>query len=68
MDGLLVTREEIKPAGVALIALLKMGPTERTQGWLPKNFEHGRRLLGEPLKNVRTFQAHVVKLAMEEGT
>ena len=33
-----------------------------------KNFEHGMRTLGEPLKNVHTFQARVVKLAMEGGT
>ena len=68
VDGLIVTREEIRPARAALISPLKMGPTERTQGWFPKNFEHGMRLLEEPLKNLRTFQAHVIKLAMGEGT
>ena len=30
--------------------------------------EHGMRLLGESLKSVHTFQAHMVKLATEEGT
>ena len=44
-----------------------MGPPERTQGWFPKNFEHGMCLMDEPLKNMRTLQAHAAKLAMETG-
>jgi len=51
VEGLIVDiGEKIRPAKAALVALLKMGPSERTQGWFPKNFEHGMRLLGEPLK------------------
>ena len=46
-------------------ALLQMGPSERTQGWFPKQFDHGTFLLDEPIKKVRTFQSHVVRLAME---
>ena len=49
----------------ALIALLEMDPPERTQGWVPKQFDYGIFLLGEPLDKVRTFQTHVVRLAME---
>ena len=30
-----------------------------------KKFEHGMRLLGEPLTKAGTFQAHVARLAME---
>jgi hypothetical protein len=48
-----------------LIALLEMDPSERTQGWFPKQFDYGMYLLGEPLEKVRTFQSHVVRLAME---
>ena len=36
VDGLIVRRGEIRPAGAAMVALLKMEPTERTQGWSPK--------------------------------
>ena len=57
----------VEPARGALIALLKMGPPERTQGWFPKQFDHGMYLLGESLDKVRTFQRHVVRLAMENG-
>ena len=67
IDGLIIKIKEVKPAKAAPLALLKIGPTERTQGWFPNNFEHGMRLLGEPLKHVRTFQAHVLMLATEAG-
>ena len=67
VDGLMRDIGGIQPAKAALAALLLMGPPERTQGWLPPKFEHGMRLLGEPLKKIRTFQAHVVRLAMEAG-
>ena len=53
------------PAWEALIALLGMGPRERTQGWPPKQFDHGMYLLEQPLDRVRKFQTHVVRLAME---
>ena len=65
VDGLINTMKEISPVRSALVALVKMDPTERTQGWPPENFEHGMRISGEPLVKVRTFQAHVTKLAME---
>ena len=42
-----------------------MGPSERTQGWLPRTFDHGMCLLGEKIDNVRAFQARVVGLAMD---
>ena len=32
---------EAAPARGALIALLEMGPPERTQGWFPEQFDHG---------------------------
>ena len=67
VDGLIHDMGGIQPAKAALVALLSMGPSERTHGWLPKNFEHGMRLLGEPLKKVRTFQVHVVRLVIEAG-
>ena len=51
------------PARGALIALLEMGASERTQGWFSKQFDHGMYLLGEPLEKLRKFQAHVVRLA-----
>ena len=47
---------------------LKDGTDRTNPGMVPKKIEHGMRLLGVPLKNIRTLQAHVVKLAMEEGT
>ena len=53
------------PVRGALVALLEMGTSERTQGWFPKPFDHEMYLLGEPLEKVREFQAHVVRLAME---
>ena len=58
---------EAVPVRGALIALLEMGPSERSQGWFPKQFDYGMYLLWEPLKKVRRFQAHVVRLAMETG-
>ena len=68
VDGLIIKTKEIKPTRAALIALLKMGPSERTQGRFPKQyFKHSMRIRGEPLKHVRTFQAHVAKLVMEAG-
>ena len=67
VDGVICRVKEAAPARAALIDLAKMGPSERTQGWFPKSFEHGMRLLGEQLAEVRTFQSHVVKLAMETG-
>ena len=55
----------VAPTQGALIALLEMGPSERIQGWFPKQFDHGMYFLGEPLDKVRAFQTHVVRLAME---
>ena len=54
-----------KKSRQALVDLLKMGPEERTQGWLPRTFDHGMYLLGEKIDNVRAFQARVVGLAMD---
>ena len=53
------------PARGALIALLEMGPSERTQGWFPKQFDYWMYLLGEPLEKVRKFQAQVTRPTME---
>ena len=55
------------PAWGALIALRDIGTSERTQGWFPKQLDHGMYLLGEPLDKVRKFQTHAVRLAMETG-
>ena len=38
VDGLIHDIGGIQPVKAALIALLSMGPSERTQGWFPKNF------------------------------
>ena len=65
VDEVLSRVPKAVPARAALVALMKMGPSERTQGWFPKCFEHGMRLLGEPLAEARTFQSQVVRLAME---
>ena len=67
IDGLIIKIKEVKSAKAALLALIQMGPSERTQGWFQKKIEHGMRLLGELLRNVRTFQARVVKLAAKTG-
>jgi hypothetical protein len=67
VENLIATIPAVAPARGALIALLEMGPSERTQGWFPKQFDHGMYLLGEPLEKVRIFQSHVVRLAMEAG-
>ena len=48
---LIVTRENIKPTRVALIFLLKVGPTKRTYGWFPKTIEYGMHLLGGAAQN-----------------
>ena len=50
VDGLIHNIGGIQPAKADPIALVSMGPPERTQGWFPKVFEHGMRLLGEQLK------------------
>ena len=34
----------VAPARGALIALLEMEPSERTQGWFPKRFDYGMYL------------------------
>ena len=34
----------VAPARGALIAILEMGPSERTQGWSPKQFDHGTQI------------------------
>ena len=52
------------PARGALIALLEVGPPERTRGWFPKQFDYGMHLLVEPLEKVHKFQARI-RLAME---
>ena len=67
VGGLINDIGGIQPAKAVLTALLSMGPPERTQGWFPIIFEHGMRLLGEPLEKVRMFQAHVVGQFMEAG-
>ena len=46
VSGLINQIKEVRLAKAALLALIKMGPSERTDGWFPKNFEHGMRLLG----------------------
>ena len=38
VDGLIHDIGGIQPAKAALIALLSMRPSERTQGWFPKEF------------------------------
>ena len=65
MENLIARILDVETARGALRALLQMGPTERTQGWLLKQFDHGMYLLKEPIKRVHTFQARVVRLAME---
>ena len=55
----------VAPARGAFIALLEMGPSERTQGWFPKQSDYGVYLLGEPPDKVRTFQTYVARLTME---
>ena len=56
---------EVKPARGTMIVLLEVNTSERTQGWLPQQFDHGMHLLGEPLDKACKFQTHVVRLAME---
>ena len=51
VDHLIGTNPRVEPTREALIALLKMGPSERTQRWFPRQFNHGMFLLGEPIKN-----------------
>ena len=48
-----------------MLALLQIGPSERTQGWFPNQFDHEMFLLKEPIDKIRTFQAHIARLAME---
>ena len=59
VDHLTGNNPRVEPARGAPIALLEMRPSERTQGWSPRQFDHGVFLLGEPIKKIRTFQAHV---------
>ena len=56
VDHLIRNNPRVEPA---------RGPSERTQGWLPRQFDHGIFLLGEPIKTIHTFQAHVTRLATE---
>ena len=64
MDIQIAQIPKVKPARGALITITQMGPSERTQGWLPKQPDHGMCLLDNPIKNIRTFQTRVVLLAM----
>ena len=57
----------VGPARGTLVPFLEMSTSERTQGWLPKQSDHGIYLLGEPLDKVSKFRTHVVRLAMETG-
>lgn len=45
VDGLITQIKEVKPAKAALLTLIRMEPSKRTQGWSPKQFEYGMRLL-----------------------
>ena len=49
-DHLIGNNPRVEPVRGALIALLEMGPSERTQGWFPRQFDHRMILLGEPIK------------------
>ena len=50
VDHLIGNNPRVEPARGALIAFLEMGPSERTHGWFPRQFDHGVFLLGEPIK------------------
>ena len=50
MDNLIAGIPAVEPARGALLALLQMGPSERTQRWLLKQFDHVMCLLGERIK------------------
>ena len=63
IDGLMIKIKEVKPAKAALFALLKMGPTERTQVRFSNKIEHGMRLLGGPLKTL----AHLPSPRLKAG-
>ena len=64
IEHLVGTNPGIEPGRGALLALLQMGPSKRTQGWFPKQFDHEMSLLGKPIDKIRTFQAHVARLAL----
>ena len=65
IENLIANIPDVEPARGAILALLQMGPSKQTQGWLPKQFDHGICLLKEPIHKVHTFQARVVRLTME---
>ena len=58
VDGLINRIPKVGSAREALITLIKMGPPERTQRWFLKQIENEMSRPREPLKHVRTFQAH----------
>ena len=56
VDHLIGASPRVEPVRGALIALLKMGPFERTQGWFPRQFNHGVFLLGGPIEKTAPFK------------
>ena len=50
MDSVINRIPAVAPARKALIALIQMRPSERTQGLVPKQFDHAICLLGGPIK------------------
>ena len=62
MDGLIIKIKEIRPAKTAMIALLKMGLPERTQGWFKKV-----RARHAPLRRAAEENSHLPRPRRQAG-